>query len=310
MIGIDRHPAKHRTAPVARDDAERRSARAAHYLQTEFHQSVSAASAVRIKARSTTHLWVSIKTTRPRGREFLRRTCSCETMMRGSNTIVQSSHTSNNSSMTKGTSRASVKPKLDRAPVSSRERILRAAKALLAERGYEGASMSAISRAAGTSESQLIKHFTSKEGLLEAILEDAWRQVNPAIALATESVSSPPEKLRILADMMLNFLAKDEQLSTLFLLEGRRIRAGGKRVMVVPGFREFVKTIDSILAGLAKQGKIKEDVKLQAIRSALIGAVEGMLRDRLLARSSQFPADFPDSDIRKVFLAFLTAILT
>ena len=56
----------------------------------------------------------------------------------------------------------------------SRERLLEAAKALFAERGYEASSTATICRLAGTSESQLIKHFRSKQGILEAIFEYAW----------------------------------------------------------------------------------------------------------------------------------------
>ena len=122
---------------------------------------------------------------------------------------------------------------------SSRERIRESAKALFAERGYEAATTAAICRLAGTSQSQLIKHFTDKQGLLEAILEHAWEQINPAIRLATESVSSPRQKLQILTDMVLSFLEKDRALRTLFLLEGRRIRGDRHMVVLVPGFLEF-----------------------------------------------------------------------
>jgi AcrR family transcriptional regulator len=54
---------------------------------------------------------------------------------------------------------------------SSRERIREAAKSLFAERGYELASTAAICRLAGTSESQLIKHFGNKQGVLEAVFQ-------------------------------------------------------------------------------------------------------------------------------------------
>src|SRR5712692_10950866 len=94
---------------------------------------------------------------------------------------------------------------------SSRERIREAAKALFAERGYEATTTAAICRLAGTSQSQVIKHFTDKQGLLEAIFEHAWEQINPAIRLAIERVSSPGERLRIMVDMVLSFMEKDAE---------------------------------------------------------------------------------------------------
>ena len=58
--------------------------------------------------------------------------------------------------------------------VSSHDRILRSAKRLFARNGYENTSTVAIAREAGTSESQLMKHFGSKQGLLLAIFDRGW----------------------------------------------------------------------------------------------------------------------------------------
>src|SRR5712692_7265526 len=110
---------------------------------------------------------------------------------------------------------------------SSRDRVREAAKTLFAERGYESTSTAAICRLAGTSQSQLIKHFTNKQGVLEAILEYAWEQLNPAVRLAIEKIPSSTDKLKIMIDMVLSFLERDRELRTLFLLEGRRIRGDG-----------------------------------------------------------------------------------
>src|SRR5438445_7385955 len=138
----------------------------------------------------------------------------------------------------------------------SRERIREAAKTLFTERGYEGTSTAAICRLAGTSQSQLIKHFTNKQGLLEAIFEYAWEQINPAIRLAIEKIPSSTDKLRIMIDMVLSFMEKDRELRTLFLLEGRRIRGDGHMVVLVPGFLEFVKILDGILKEMAAKGEL------------------------------------------------------
>ena len=190
----------------------------------------------------------------------------------------------------------------------SRERIREAAKALFAERGYESTSTIAICRLAGTSESQLIKHFETKQGVLEAVFQHAWEQVNPAIRLATESIASPRQKFQMTIEMMLNFLGRDEQLLKLFLLEGRRIRDDGKQVVLVPGFLEFVKIVDGILQELNDQGELA--VHPQALRSALMGAMEGLLRDKILARSIGYPATFSDADVRSLCFTFLNASLS
>jgi len=191
--------------------------------------------------------------------------------------------------------------------LSSRERIREAAKTLFAERGYEPASTAAICRLAGTSESQLIKHFTNKQGVLEAIFQYSWEQINPAVRLATASISSPRQKFEVMVEMVLNFLARDEQITKLVLLEGRRIRNDGKQVVLVPGFLEFVNIIDGILKQLADQGELRPNIHPEALRSGLMGAIEGMLRDKILARSMGYPATFSDSDVRSTCFTFLSA---
>jgi AcrR family transcriptional regulator len=191
--------------------------------------------------------------------------------------------------------------------VPSRERIREAAKRLFAERGYEATSTAAIARLAGTSESQLVKHFEGKKGLLEAVFQYSWEQINPALALALESVPMPREKFKLLVEMVLNFLAKDEELRRLFLLEGRRVHSDGKNVVMVPGFLEFIHRTDAILSQLAEQGELA--VPPQALRSALMGALEGMMRDKILAGTNNFPAEFSDADIRTLCFIFFSATL-
>jgi AcrR family transcriptional regulator len=189
---------------------------------------------------------------------------------------------------------------------SSRDRLREAAKALFAERGFEATTTAAICRLAGTSQSQLIKHFTDKQGILEAVFEHTWEQINPALRLATESIALPWDKLKILTDMILGFLEKDHAIRTLFLLEGRRIRGDGHMIVLVPGFIEFIRTVDGILKELAVRGEMKPDLHPQAFRSTLMGAVEGMLRDHMLARTSRLPASFTEADIRVMVSTLLS----
>jgi TetR/AcrR family transcriptional regulator len=191
----------------------------------------------------------------------------------------------------------------------TRERLLEAAKAVFAERGYEATSTMAICRLAGTSESQLIKHFGGKRGILQAIFEYAWEQINPAVRLATESIAEPREKLRITLEMALNFLAKDEQLRSLFLLEARRVREDGHLIVLVPGFLQFVELIDGILGEIAGQGKLSSNIHPQAFRSALMGAIEGMLRDQLLSHTSHFPATYTEADVRTLCSFFINCCI-
>src|SRR5438270_1804807 len=126
---------------------------------------------------------------------------------------------------------------------SSHDRILQAAKQLFARRGYENSSTVAIARLAGTSESQLMKHFGSKEGLLEAIFDASWEQLSTHFG-ALQAIKSPREKLYSLLETFLNALEGDPATKELMLLEGRRVRKEGNLVVLTRGYLQFVQMVD------------------------------------------------------------------
>jgi AcrR family transcriptional regulator len=192
---------------------------------------------------------------------------------------------------------------------SSHDRILGAAKHLFASRGYESTSTAAIARAAGTSESQLMKHFGSKEGLLEAILERGWEHMNTVAQGILVKPVSPLAKLNLLTDVLLRTLEQDGDLKVLMLLEGRRIRGEAHMVVVTRGFRGFVRLIDALLREMRRAGVLRRDLHPEAVRSALIGAYEGLLRDQLLAERIGFPARYRARHTRALFAAMWAGFL-
>jgi AcrR family transcriptional regulator len=171
---------------------------------------------------------------------------------------------------------------------------------LFASRGYEHTSTSAIARQAGTSESQLMKHFGSKAGLLEAIFTDGWAQITEEARAAIQNANSPVERLLAIAGCVLRHLELDSDLKLLMLLEGRRIRREGRVVALTEGFLGFVGLIDVELNEMRKLGLLRPELQPQAVRSALIGMLEGMMRDRYLAAQVSFPEDFQSANLQQM----------
>lgn len=60
--------------------------------------------------------------------------------------------------------------------VESRRRIVEAASALMAERGFAGTSIAAVSQRSGLPSGSIYWHFESKEALLAAVVEDGARR--------------------------------------------------------------------------------------------------------------------------------------
>src|SRR5271154_1416898 len=194
-------------------------------------------------------------------------------------------------------------------PASTHHRILRVAKELFANRGYEHTSTSAIARTAGTSESQLMKHFGSKSGLLEAIFTEGWSAITVQARTASEALENPVSKLEAIAAAVVGHLERDPEMKVLYLLEGRRIRREGQMVALTDGFMIFVRLLDSILEDCKLRGFLDADIPPHAVRSALMGLLEGMMRDRFLAERLGFPAHFTIDQILQMHTASMHAFL-
>ncbi len=189
---------------------------------------------------------------------------------------------------------------------SSHDRILQTAKRLFSEHGFDHTSTSVIARQAGTSESQLMKHFGSKEGLLEAIFLEGWTRIGQSVPRIQE-LPSPAQKLQALTQAMLDGLEGDPALKELMLLEGRRVRKEGHAVMLSGGFMNVVAVLDAVLEEARAAGQLRAELHPQAVRSALVGMFEALLRDQLLAESMDFPAHYSAAQLRQVLNAVLAA---
>jgi AcrR family transcriptional regulator len=192
-------------------------------------------------------------------------------------------------------------------PTSSHDRILFAGKRLFARNGYENTSTVAIAREAGTSESQLMKHFGSKQGLLAAVLDHGWTKIIRRVD-ASQSADSLPDRLIAALEAMVIELESDSELKELVTLEGCRVRKDNRDVRMSGGYLRFSELIGTLLHEMRGQEQIRADVNLDAVRAGLIGMTEGLLRDRVVASRSESTVDYSFDDMRKVLEAMVPAV--
>jgi AcrR family transcriptional regulator len=191
---------------------------------------------------------------------------------------------------------------------SSHDRILEAAKHLFAQRGYENTSTIMIARAARTSESQLVKHFGSKYGLLEAIFDRGWLAMGNLFQAVPET-APPAQRLFALVEQVLAGLNRDPELKELMLFESRRISKQGHVILITNGFANFMRQLDAMLDRMRQRGELRPGLPAEAVRSALVGMCEGMLRDELAARHSGYLPGYAPADFKRILELFLTSVL-
>src|SRR5438874_3022015 len=177
---------------------------------------------------------------------------------------------------------------------TSRQRLLEAGKTLFAKLGFEQTSTAAIAREAGTSESQLVRYYRSKVGLLEAIFNQSWAELNQAIQKVVVAATDAREALVGVLECITEAFGKDPALAYLLLFEGRRIRGASSEIILSKGFMEFDNLLHVLIHRGKRDGTFRTDLNDDALASALLGATEAMIRDRLLAQRAGRPLPYND----------------
>lgn len=186
----------------------------------------------------------------------------------------------------------------------SRTRLLASAKRLMAAEGYERVSTAAIARAAGTSESQLVRYFESKAGLLDAAFNEGWAMLNPQVAQIVARESTAREATIGILSGMMRVFERDPDLARLMLFEARRVRGDTGEILLSKGFQDFAARLKHLIERGQEEGSFSKKLKSIAVVSALLGAAEGMIRDRLLTKRPTYTG----ADVRAAFEAMISGL--
>ena len=189
---------------------------------------------------------------------------------------------------------------------TSRMRLLNAGKMLFAKSGYENTSTAAIAREAGSSESQLIRYFGGKAGLLEAIFNDSWTALNAVIDDSLADTEHGREAILRLLSLMMQAFNRDHDIAFLFLFEGRRMRGGSPEVHLSKGFTQFMTVLDAQIERGREDGSFRKDIHPRVLCSSILGSAEGMVRDRIMSeRSGETAHPFTDENLVAAFTAMV-----
>jgi len=150
--------------------------------------------------------------------------------------------------------------------------IMAAARAVIAEKGYENALMSEIAERAGIVEGSLYRYFENRRDLLIKVADDWFEEV-----LATDSgvasIHGTSNKLRHLIWRALATIRSQPALSRFMLLELRpdpNYRASRSFMLN----RRFTAEVSQICADAIRAGEFREDVSVSLLRDMIFGCIE------------------------------------
>jgi hypothetical protein len=143
---------------------------------------------------------------------------------------------------------------------------------------------------------------------LEAVFDLGWSQIGAKLR-ELDALRTPQEKLALMVNVMFMELNRDQNLKQLLLFEGRRIRKDRRLMLAAEGFLSFVRKIDAILEEMQAAGQLRRGLDMQAVRSGLMGILEGLLRDQILGAESGYPASYSDPQMLETFNYLFSGLL-
>ena len=103
--------------------------------------------------------------------------------------------------------------------------ILAAARRLMQSRGVEAVTMEEIAAAAGVAKGTVYLYFQGKEDLVQALISQVGENILADIEAVVEGVGPPPQKVQLVASVLLDYLMRE---TALFPVYARDMLRGGR----------------------------------------------------------------------------------
>jgi TetR/AcrR family fatty acid metabolism transcriptional regulator len=164
-----------------------------------------------------------------------------------------------------------------------RELILKAAVRTFAERGFFGAQVADVARAAGVAAGTVYLYFRGKDDLLVSIFERTMREAIAEGRAALADVPAPLERLRRIAHLHLERLGRDRATAVVFQVE---LRQSTKFMEQVSSslLREYLGVIRDIIAEGQAAGVFRRGINPTLAAKVFFGALDEMATNWVLSR--------------------------
>lgn len=158
--------------------------------------------------------------------------------------------------------------------MTSKEKILRSAIALIAKKGFYNTKTKEIAKKAKITEPTLYAYFSSKDNILAEIFERGWSKLDSAITNSmknSDEIQNFWEKFETLLNTVLRFIQDNPDLSTLMLREYFRIdpRLKAKVMISLSYHKSVVNLITFFYQVYLKWDSIPQELETKILRNLL-----------------------------------------
>lgn len=188
--------------------------------------------------------------------------------------------------------------------LQTRERIMEAAEALFAEKGYHDAAMDEIVRRTSVSKGGLYFHFPSKERLFLSVMDHLGRRLVRRIEERISSEDRAIDRLEVALATALEVLGRRRRLAKLLLVQGYSMGNAfeQKRTEIYSDFASLIE--DNLDRAVAEGSIIPVNAKITSY--LWVGAVNEVII-RWLYTGSPDPVREALPELKKILLTGLSA---
>jgi AcrR family transcriptional regulator len=184
-------------------------------------------------------------------------------------------------------------PRVEARLSASRDRILAAALAIVAEHGYAGCSVAAVARRAGVATGSVYRHFPAKADLVTEVFRTAAQREVDAVTRAAELESAAATALAAVIETFASRALRAPRMAYALLAEPVDPAVEAERLVFRRAYAEAFAGI--VTRGIAAGELPAQDVGVSA--AALVGALGEALVGPLAAGAAGAPAHDGTADL-------------
>ena len=185
--------------------------------------------------------------------------------------------------------------------------ILDAATKVIAEKGYQYATTTAIAKEAGVAKGLIHFYFENKLDLLLSVILLFWQKINALNKAKLSNLKNPVDKLNAILTTFQDLLSRDknslywgkilnESLPQVHSIKSKALRK--KQQAIVRENKKLIKTVDSLIQEGQKKGIITDDLKPQVLRQILGGASQLLTYGMYLQLYPKRRIEYDEDDVR------------
>jgi AcrR family transcriptional regulator len=152
----------------------------------------------------------------------------------------------------------------------TKRKIFETSMKLFAEKGYDATSIEDITATVGVAKGTLYYHFSSKEEILNFLVEEGIKLLQNSIDIKISKLSNYIDKIKAVVLIQIKIVAKYEDLITILLKQFLGKEAINQKCKI--HINDYINTIESIVKDGIEAGEIKQG-NSEIIASEIYGLI-------------------------------------